>query len=444
MNKLSSIALAHAVLLSSIFGVVAMGTAQAQPKPGIPKELIVQTPATSRTEQPGEATHPKAVGKTPVPSPGAPERAMLRLDHVPVAAYIVSAKNPPRVVDLADAPVRLTPGELLVTKSSEKAIFLPASAATREGAKRVLLPYEMRFLERSGEVRTSRVVAEIAGGGLRVAAKGVTFLGELFVELEDTTDRTASYPLPQPAELLVTAAVDRVLPSVFRIERTNQWTSVKLEAGHPRDPVTVKIQASTDKSGLEFEVPVLRPQLALKVSPRRVYGLGLETAIISVLANDLPDPSGRGITLSATQGRLGTTQLKLDETATASTDIRSIGIGQTEIEAVSPPLVGARSSELEFVWPTAFLVAAILGGGIGGALRHLQATRKSSPQRRGWTLDLLAGVLAGLAIGVLYAIGINVLRVAPTATAGEALVFGLAVLGGLWGFRGRSGSRLAS
>jgi hypothetical protein len=369
---------------------------------------------------------------------------MLRLDHVPVAAYIVSAKNPPRVVDLADAPVRLTPGELLVTKSSEKAIFLPASAATREGAKRVLLPYEMRFLERSGEVRTSRVVAEIAGGGLRVAAKGVTFLGELFVELEDTTDRTASYPLPQPAELLVTAAVDRVLPSVFRIERTNQWTSVKLEAGHPRDPVTVKIQASTDKSGLEFEVPVLRPQLALKVSPRRVYGLGLETAIISVLANDLPDPSGRGITLSATQGRLGTTQLKLDETATASTDIRSIGIGQTEIEAVSPPLVGARSSELEFVWPTAFLVAAILGGGIGGALRHLQATRKSSPQRRGWTLDLLAGVLAGLAIGVLYAIGINVLRVAPTATAGEALVFGLAVLGGLWGFRGRSGSRLAS
>jgi len=444
MNKLSSIAIPPVFLLSGIFGVLAVGAAQAQPKPSVSKEVFVRTPATPITAQPGAPTHPKAVGKAPVPSPVAPEPATLRLDHVPLAAYIVSAKEPPRVVDFVNAPVRLTPGELLVTKTSKKAIFLPASAATREGARRLLLPYEMRFLEKSGEVRTSRVVAEIAGGGLRVAAKGVTFLGELFVELEDAIDRTASYPLPQPAELLVTAPVDRVLPPIFRIDRTNQWTSVKLEAAHPRDPVTVKIQTSSDKSGLEFDVPVLRPQLALKVSPRRVDGLGLETAIINVLANDLPDALGRGITLSATQGRLGATELKLDETARASTEIRSIGIGRTEIEAVSPPLVGAKSNDLEFVWPLGFLAAAILGGATGATLRRAQAGRRSAAQRRRWPSDLLFGALAGLAVAVLYAIGVNVLGVTPTAIAGEALVFGLAVLGGFWGFRGFSVSQAGS
>lgn len=444
MSKLSFVAPPRVSSLLAILGVLAASAAQAQPRPGVPKEVIVGTPATPMTTQPGAATHPKTMGKAPVPSPAATERVTLRLDHVPVAAYVVSGKTPPRTVDLVNAPVRLTPGELLVTKSSEKAIFLPPSAATREGAKRLLLPYEMRFLETSGEVRTSRVVAEIAGGGLRVAAKGVTFSGELFVELEDTMDRTATYPLPQPAELLVTAPVDRVSPPVFTIDRTNQWKPVRLEAAHPRDPVTVKIRVSSDKSGLEFDVPVLRPQLALRVSPPRVYGLGLETAVISVLANDLPDPSGRGVTLSASRGRLGATELKLDETARASTEIRSIGIGQAVIEAVSPPLVDAKSDNLEFVWPIWFLVGAVLGGATGATLRRAQAKSKSASHPRGWTSDLLLGVLAGLAAAVLYAIGVNVFGVTLTATAGEALVFGLAVLGGFLGFRGPSVSQAGS
>jgi hypothetical protein len=50
-------------------------------------------------------------------------------------------------------------------------------------------------------------------------------------------------------------------------------------------------------------------------------------------------------------------------------------------------------------------------------------------------MALGTGVLTGLVSVALFAVGVNVLPVQPTATAGEALTFALAAVGAYTGLR---------
>jgi hypothetical protein len=79
------------------------------------------------------------------------------------------------------------------------------------------------------------------------------------------------------------------------------------------------------------------------------------------------------------------------------------------------------------------LLTAVLGGMIGAYVARVQ--RSPIRSRRALRSVVLVGLLTGIVVVVLYAVGVNVLPIQPTATAGEALAFGLAAVGGYLGLR---------
>jgi hypothetical protein len=102
------------------------------------------------------------------------------------------------------------------------------------------------------------------------------------------------------------------------------------------------------------------------------------------------------------------------------------------VRASSPPLSEA-TAPVRFAWPIAVLVAAVLGGMIGAYVGRVQRSRIRS--RRALVSVVSIGLLTGIVVVVLYAVGVNVLPIQPTATAGEALAFALAAVGGYLGLR---------
>jgi hypothetical protein len=281
---------------------------------------------------------------------------------------------------------------------------------------------------------------EVAGGGLRLAQAAAEFTGQVFVALEDQQDRTQTYTLPVAAHILVTAPVDKVDPGAFAIGTTNSWISVGLSALDPPNAFKIKVRASTDPNELAIDLTVVRPALVVTVTPDHIQGLGLELATVNVLVEGLPNPKGRTITLASPKGSLSSTQVQLSDQGTGQIKIRSIATGTTVVEAVSPPLDRGTSHEIAFVWPWAFAAAALVGGLLGAFVRRGQLGRGKTSRPQTLAGDMLLGSLEGLLVAVLYAVGINVLPVTPSATAGEALVFALAALGGFMGLRAPKGS----
>jgi hypothetical protein len=139
---------------------------------------------------------------------------------------------------------------------------------------------------------------------------------------------------------------------------------------------------------------------------------------------------GRVVTVSADFASVDPTQVSLDAQGVGTTTVRSVSFGQDSIKAQSPPLASA-AVPLYFSWPIAFVVTTVLGGVLGVALAHFQSPRR----KKNFRTVLIRGVLTGIIVGALYAIGVNVLPIHPTATAGEALTFAVAAVAGFVGLK---------
>jgi peptidoglycan/LPS O-acetylase OafA/YrhL len=107
-------------------------------------------------------------------------------------------------------------------------------------------------------------------------------------------------------------------------------------------------------------------------------------------------------------------------------------VGEAKVQAISAPLSPA-SATVDFVWPVATLIASVLGGMAGALVKRMQRGRVRS--MRALRPVLIVGVLSGIVVVALYAVGVNVLPIQPTATAGEALTFVLAAVGAYLGLR---------
>jgi hypothetical protein len=93
-------------------------------------------------------------------------------------------------------------------------------------------------------------------------------------------------------------------------------------------------------------------------------------------------------------------------------------------------LVPAKET-IHFSWPVAYFLASVVGGLAGAALAWAQTKGK----KRKFQTVVIRGVLTGVIVVALYAVGVNVLPIQPTATAGEVLAFALAATGGFVGLK---------
>jgi hypothetical protein len=374
------------------------------------------------------AARPEVASASPSPTV-TDKQQVVSLAKVPLRSFLLKRDKSASAVNMAVAPVELEKEELLLSRTGAEARTLPTGEATREGATPLLLPYEMHFLDpKTGQARNCQLIAEIGVGGFRVEKTGRSFEAEIYVALKDRIEGWTSYELPQPVEILITAAVDSLKPRILSLQKTNQWATIALGVLVPQNEVPVRVRATVDERELELKIPVTRPQLSLLLNPEEIQGFGLDSSKVAIRAEGLPNPAGRVITLVASAGRLEDTRLELDAEGTAVTELRSVGTGAARVSAHGNSLLGGTAT-VRYAWPVAFLVSALLGALVGALASFL---RKSGPMGRRPShvlMELGAGVLTGLVVAVAYATGVNLLSIDFPSVGGEALVFTAAALG---------------
>ncbi|MFQ5506041.1 MAG: hypothetical protein ACE5F1_14775 [Planctomycetota bacterium] len=172
------------------------------------------------------------------------------------------------------------------------------------------------------------------------------------------------------------------------------------------------------------EGPVRGPRVDLSATPTVISGLGLGTATIAVKTRPRSQGGLRQVTLSADRGSLDPHEVELDQAGSGQSTLRSSGIGACRIEVVGE---GIRFAPLfvDFVWPLAFLAAALIGG-FAGALVARRCHRSRARQ-------ITNGVLVGLIAAVAYALGVNLIGIDVSSPFSEAAIFVIAAIAALIG-----------
>ncbi len=272
-----------------------------------------------------------------------------------------------------------------------------------------------------------------SSGGLVVSKDARAFRGLIYVGLRDNRDPASSYKLPQAVSLLVSGEADDVAPRQLSIDHTNlPFAEVAIETSNPPDEIGFSLIAAGTSERATVTLPVSRPHLEISVARGRIQGLGLESTALTVRAVGLASPEGRAVTLTSDFASIEPTEVRLNDQGTASASVRSVSIGSAAIRASSPPLSPA-SEPVTFSWPIAFFLASIAGGVSGATLARVQ--KSGLPKKRSLQTVVIRGVLTGVIVVALYAIGVNVLPIKPAANAGEVLAFAVAAVGGFVGLK---------
>jgi hypothetical protein len=328
-----------------------------------------------------------------------------------------------------DSRITIARNELLVARTGDRSV-----ERTVDGRQRFELPITMIGVGPKGGVLNLAAVVEVAGGGFRLRRDAGGYEGQIFVGIEDKDNPAGRPLLGRKVQFLVTADADSVKPDTLEIGHANlPYKPVVIETTRPGDAVTVRIRPDFDQKAFEIALKITRPQLTIAAMPPSVQGLGLETTDLRVSVVGAVVPEGVPVSVTADGGRLSSTDPVLSAGGTATTSLRSVGLGKATVRASHPFFEPSTPEEVTFLFPWAFAIAVTLGGAIGGVLRY------GIPKRRkGKRVDVrpllwhgVFGVLTGLVVAAAYAVGINLLNVEPSATAGEALVFVLAALGAL-------------
>jgi hypothetical protein len=314
--------------------------------------------------------------------------------------------------------VEVTPSELLF-EHLDRPVIVKQSAS---GVTRQELPFRLYGVSPNGSPLDLDVIVDVEGGGMRPSPNASSFVGTLRLGIVDTQDPNSQQTLPTPVNFQVTADVDSVAPEgSLSVDHTNlPFVPVTLSAMSPPDTVSVQIRPSFSLTNpVKVDVNVIRPELTVVASPKKIQGWGLEEADITISTRGITQPEGREVTLEATKGGLEKTLVTLDAKGVGATKIRSIGLGQAEITVVSSGLKGA-GADVTFTPPWAFAISAIFGS-LVGTLAGMALSK--SKQSRPSILNPLARIALGILGAVAYAVGVNLTGYVPQAVVGEALTF---------------------
>lgn len=368
-----------------------------------------------------------------------PQLRTVEIARPPVAAAIVTSPDAAIALPPANPTVRIPTGELAVLQTASASIRvgpspagLPADASNRNTDPRERIhwniPLQYTFVPSPGTTRTSRLVAEDAGG-MRLGPKNV-FQARLLLRLLDVEDVQAAYDLPQPAEVIVTSsAVDRIDPQRLSLTKTATWYEVRLEADAPQGDIEARILSSALKDGLSMTVPLRRPIMTITPTSPELEGFGLEASTVTVNVSGLPSPLGHEVTLSISgKGRIDPPVIKLDANGRGTATVRSSGAGKLVVVGTSSLVSPGESRPVDVTQPWLFGGFSLGGAGLGAVLAWLRKARAAS----GWRVALIAltsGVLAALA----GAVGINLVGTPLPSVTNQIGVAVLAALGAAWG-----------
>lgn len=289
--------------------------------------------------------------------------------------------------------------------------------------------YEIETHDTRGRAVRLMPLVEIGGAGLQYDPRENAYTGVLHIMLLDADRPAATGTLPEEVVLEVTGEIESV--EAVRLRNINMpYHKVRIRVSRPRaDTVHLRIIPTFDPLGGKLlPVPVRRPVLSLQVSPKRIAGLGLEVAELIVMNPDNNDTIP--VVLASLLAKPKPPQVRASREGGVSR-IRSSSIGVDTVSLVGGVYLG--SAEIHYIWPVAFLLAALFGGLVGGVLNALSTRRRRNRRIIGFLAA--QGALTGAVGAILYAVGINVVGWAPDADYGEGLMFAVAFVCGLMGPR---------
>jgi hypothetical protein len=275
--------------------------------------------------------------------------------------------------------------------------------------------------------------AVIRESPLRYRPREGVFRGSLLIGLEDSRAPAVRKQLSGAVRLTLVSQGDTIMPADLELASTNlPLARVTIVAREPTDSLSVQIVPDFDLRGTVVWLPV-DPALELDDAPRNMAGLGIQTKTFPVRIRGATVGDSIPVTLAVDRGSLAHNEVKVGRSGSGMVRLRSAGIGDATIRATSPGMAAVQST-IHFGWPIVFLVAALLGGAIGGIAGKVTRTRESAG---GYGGAVLFGLLAGFLVAVAYyALGVNLLKVdVAVPFFDEAAVFGLALLGGAFGIR---------
>jgi hypothetical protein len=317
-----------------------------------------------------------------------------------------------------DSSVSLRVGDVLVVPA--------APGSTTDTAAGVHVDLENRYIQSDAtgqEVLTLSVRIAVAGGGLRYDPASQTFVGTVFIGLEDSARHAERLSLSRPIDVQVTGDAESVEPVSLRLTHTNvPFDSVRIRAGLTGDVVHLLVQPTFDPNVAPTPIPVVRPSLIVHVSPEAIPAFALQSATITISAPRTL--SGQTVVISADRGALDTNTLTLSPQGVATTKIRSgaPGVATVRVEVGD---ITARTATLRFSFPWSFIIASVLGSLVGALIRSRRTVDQSN---RAVRVDVLLGLAYGLLGAVAYTLGLNLVGVELSVRVGDAATFVVSAL----------------
>ena len=333
-----------------------------------------------------------------------------------------------RITATRDTTISLPTGQLVLHPGEILAYRAPATTA-HPGAPvpHLVTPLRVVAVDTKGTVRIAALSYAAEGGGLRYDPAADLFRGALDVWLEDASAPGAGYALPQPVDIDVFSDADSVSAGAVNFTGTEAPQRLALVVRAPGDSVRVQFWPRARIDSVTALVRVL-PSLRVRVTPTRIAGWGLETAVATVEL--LGDAHGEfGVTVTPTRAAPLTLQFTHREARSAA--IRSRGMGPDTIRVTGAGMTGA-TAVVDYGFPFALLVAAAVGSAIGTILLQLN-TKKRSPALWAFARGLLLGIVAAVA----YAVGVKAIPVPLPPQFGEGGAFVVAALAAFLGLRRR-------
>ncbi len=304
-------------------------------------------------------------------------------------------------------------------------------------ATSVVLPTRYIGVNATGtDVLYLRPVIDTAGSRLTFdPARPGVLTGRFLVGLEDSLAPVARKRLARPVRMQIAGSADVFAPNAFTITHTNlNYVTVNLELrpANTLDTVRVRLLTEVSPEGLDFSLPVHRPSARIE-GPVEVNGFGLEKAEFNILT-----PVGlvgdlSAVSVTTTRGLAQPRNLAIASGSIGEFTLRASGLRPIHINVSAPPLADT-TWVIDPKFPWSFLIAAILGGVLGGWVRSSKKRTgvppegtPAEPPTPKWKAAL-GRVPLGLMVVVAYTVGVNLGPLPVPNVGGEAMYFTLAAL----------------
>ena len=263
--------------------------------------------------------------------------------------------------------------------------------------------------------------------------------------------------LDAPITINLTGNNADVKPTTLTISKLGQAGFVLTRISCERHDVNAKVMLNSDLGNRSFDIPIGPRTGGLKISTseNRIFGYGLGTAVLIVkrMAEDgreFSDSNALAVSLSVDHGKLDSSSVTIPAgQSRCEVKLRSVGLGETKVSAEGDSY-NDELPNVQFVFPISYLIAAIVGGCLGGAGRWYRVSKAGpEPNRKAkrkteqnaetkreqklWYRYVAEGCLVGFLIVAAVAAGVMVAHLPTTVVGTELGALVIATAGGFSG-----------